>query len=720
MNSFWKRLLPRSVAAWCVVAIAAGLGAGWIFGPACSVLEPLGQVLIRAYSLVILPYLMLEVVCTFGGMRRESLIQLLQRGGVALAGMVLIASVAVVLLPQMLPPLVSSPLFDPETLALPAQESLIATFLPSNIFAALASGNIAGVLVFSIALGVLLQKLPGRESVLGVLLPLRKLFTAALGIVAKRVAPFGIFAITAVSFGNASGPEFHRLLGFALMMLTAAVTVGCVLLPGLVLCFTRFSLRQLWQVLRDPVVLTVTIGNVLLALPLMVESLRRLFEETHQDHSEDADFSILEALAPISLLLFTTGRMMVMSFLPFAAWYQDTPMGVGQILQMLPRVLLSSAAGAQIVFLHELPALGLPQALFGLYIMNAQWIVRMSDPVSLCSLTVVAFVILASLRRQIVFRPARLVALLLVTGAVALVMGWGSNQILAATLQGSSHSRETILSRASFFGKPPAPVVFKTGTPEPAVPSLEGIQQRGVLRAGVMDDAVPWVYRNNSGALVGYEIDLLEALAARIGVTLEIYIADRRTLRDWLAQGRIDVAAGGIHDTGIPVGAGLKAVPHAMVSLAFVIPDAAGREFQAVLAGAKKPELTINFAGRDFLSPELERSIRTRLAAGGMVAPLQFHRLEPGEKFPTGKFDLEVLLTSAEAGAAFAVLNPETSMVPVFGNTLSADVCLVVSAADDNLDDFLEEWVRDNNNLDLIENLRAHWILFKKTGKPTP
>lgn len=67
MVFIWKRFVPRSVAAWCLVAIAAGLLAGWIFGAGCSVLEPLGQVLIRAYSLVILPYLMLEVVCTFGG-----------------------------------------------------------------------------------------------------------------------------------------------------------------------------------------------------------------------------------------------------------------------------------------------------------------------------------------------------------------------------------------------------------------------------------------------------------------------------------------------------------------------------------------------------------------------------------------------------------------------------------------------------------------------------
>jgi Na+/H+-dicarboxylate symporter len=715
MISFWKRFLPRSVAAWCMVAIGAGLLAGWAFGPACSALDPLGQLLIRSYSLVILPYLMLEVVGTLGGMSRESLILLLKRGGVALVGMVAIAGTAVVLLPMILPPLMSSPIFEPEAIALPVQESLLSTFLPANIFSALASGNVAGVLVVSIALGVLLQKLPGREAVLGVVLPLRALLTAALGVVAMRIAPVGIFAITAASFGTASGGELQRLLGYLAMMLVAVVTIGGVLLPGLVLCFTRFSIRQFWGVLRDPVVLAVTVGNVLLALPMVIENLRRLFEETREEGDGNEDFSVLEALAPISLLLFSTGRMVVLSFLPFVAWYHDTPMRTVEILQILPRVLLTSAAGTQAVLIHELPALGLPQGLLGLYLMNAQWIVRLSDPLSLFSLAVVSFVVLASLRGRLTVRPLRLVLLFLLTAAVGLSMGWGANRFLTSTLEESSDSRRIILSQGSIFQTPPAPVVFKAEVPETAPVSLEEIRRSGVLRAGVVDNSVPWVYRNNGGKLVGYDIDLLTALAARLGVVLEISTSDRRTLREWLEQGRIDIAAGGIHDTGIIAGMGIRAIPYESVALAFVVPDSEARQFQRVIAGAARPPLVIDYGGREYLSPELERSIRARLAARGVSTPLQFNRLEPGEGFPTGRFELEVLLTSAEAGSAFAVLHPETSMIPVFGDALAADVCLVVPARDVSLTEFIEDWVKDNRNLDLLENLRTHWILFKKT-----
>ncbi len=702
-----------------MVAIGAGLLAGWQIGPACAVLEPLGEVLIRAYSLVILPYLMLEVVGTLGGMARRSLILLLKRAGLALGGMVLVAGGCVALLPAILPEQVSSPIFDPQTIDLPPQESLLSTFLPSNFFSALASGNVAGVLVVSIALGVLLQTLPGRDAVLGVVLPLRGLFTAALNVVAKRIAPVGIFAITAVSVGASGGVDLQRLLGFLAMMLVSLIAVGGIFFPGLVLCFTRFSMRQFWGVLRDPVVLAVTAGNVLLALPLVIENLRRLAGEKGDGKADAEDFSIIEALVPICLLLFSTGRMIVMSFLPFAAWYHDTPMRMVEILQMLPRVLLSSAAGTQAVLIHELPALGLPKALLGLYLMNAQWIVRLSDPVSLCSLVVVSLVVLASLRGGLVFRQFGFAFLLVLTAGVGLSLGWGANRLLTVTLAESSNSREIIMSQGSIFETPPVPVVFESDAPSHAPVSLAEIRRRGVLRAGVVEQSVPWVYRNNEGGMVGYDIDVLMALAERLEVKLEIHASDRRTLREWLEQDRLDIVAGGIHDTGLVAGSGMRGVPYETVVLAFVLPDSQGRLFQRVIAGAASPELVICYKGREYLSPELVRSFRARLAARGFTAPLRFYRLEPDEEFPTGKFELEVLLTSAEAGAAYAVLHPETSMMPVFGTMLAADICLVVSDRDQSLIEFLEDWVKGNRNLDLFENLRSHWIHFKKTVSPS-
>jgi hypothetical protein len=77
------------------------------------------------------------------------------------------------------------------------------------------------------------------------------------------------------------------------------------------------------------------------------------------------------------------------------------------------------------------------------------------------------------------------------------------------------------------------------------------------------------------------------------------------------------------------------------------------------------------------------------------------------------KFD--ALLTSAEAGSAYAVIHPETTMLPIFGTALSSDIVLVFPKTDDPLLDYVSDWIVENQNLDLLERLRNHWVLFKPT-----
>jgi Na+/H+-dicarboxylate symporter len=78
LRRFLNKLIPRSFVAWTFVAIGAGLVCGVIFGPRCAVLNPLGDVFVRAYALVLLPYLIFEIIGIFGGLRRESLVALVK------------------------------------------------------------------------------------------------------------------------------------------------------------------------------------------------------------------------------------------------------------------------------------------------------------------------------------------------------------------------------------------------------------------------------------------------------------------------------------------------------------------------------------------------------------------------------------------------------------------------------------------------------------------
>jgi hypothetical protein len=105
--------------------------------------------------------------------------------------------------------------------------------------------------------------------------------------------------------------------------------------------------------------------------------------------------------------------------------------------------------------------------------------------------------------------------------------------------------------------------------------------------------------------------------------------------------------------------------------------------------------------------------MESRLSTSGKHKSISFIPIQDTEEFLSGrdvKFD--ALLTSAEAGSAFAVVHPDTTMLPIFGRDLSADIVLVFSNNDEALLDFVSGWILENQNLDLLERLRSHWILF--------
>lgn len=688
---------------------------GWLFGPRCAVLAPLGEILVRAYSLAILPYLIFEVIGVFGGLRRESLLLLVRNGGLAILCMMLIGAASVVLLPLMLPPLLSSPLFDPALLeSLPAP-SLLDTFLPSNIFAALAAGNVPAVIIFSTLIGIILQSMKNRQPILDLVSPLRRLFTEILGIVAKKIAPFGVFAFTATAIGSSGGGDLQRLLGLAAMMFTAFVVVGLVILPGVILSLTRYTPGQIWRVVRDPLVLVLTTGNILLALPVFLESLKKvLIEEDGEESGGKGDFAAIEAVAPICLTMLGIGRIVVLVFIPFAAWFHDSPMSTAQILDLLPAAVASSAAGNQTAILQALPRAGLPANLISIYLVNTQWIFRFSDPLSLLGMTVIAFVLYGSMTGRLRFHPMRAAAFLLVAAGVSTALGLFFYSALATTLTGSSHSRELILSRRSLLDLPAPTLLSASAVSPPSIVTLKAIKARGVLRAGVRPDTAPWVYRNAENELVGFDIDLLKAYAASLGVSLEIVEGDDSTLLTWLIEARIDCAAGGIHGTGIPSGGTPQTITYAQATLAVVVSDGMLREFQKSLDPREPATLRIAYRGPWIISSELKRGIDLRLGAGSSERKISFNRIVENSEFldrPGTKFS--ALLNSAEAGAAFAVLNPQTTMLPIFGKDLSSDVVLLFSTQDRDLLEYTTDWIHEGDNLDLLEQLRNHWILFK-------
>ena len=67
------------------------------------------------------------------------------------------------------------------------------------------------------------------------------------------------------------------------------------------------------------------------------------------------------------------------------------------------------------------------------------------------------------------------------------------------------------------------------------------VMERGKLVVGVKADYKPWGFRNDTGALVGMEIDMAQDVADAMGVALELEAVQSSNRMQFLEQGKIDL-----------------------------------------------------------------------------------------------------------------------------------------------------------------------------------
>lgn len=67
------------------------------------------------------------------------------------------------------------------------------------------------------------------------------------------------------------------------------------------------------------------------------------------------------------------------------------------------------------------------------------------------------------------------------------------------------------------------------------------VMSRGKMVVGVKADYKPWGYRDDSGAIVGMEVDMAQAAADAMGVALEVVAVQSSNRMQFLEQGKIDM-----------------------------------------------------------------------------------------------------------------------------------------------------------------------------------
>jgi Na+/H+-dicarboxylate symporter len=154
----------------------------------------------------------------------------------------------VILLPQFLPVLITSEFYHTGLFDQHQSADLLKTYLPDNIFGALAADNFPAVVLFSSLLGILLQTIPDREALLKPLAVIRDLFKRLNKLVVLMI-PYGIFALVAINVARLKSDDLIRIQGYFGLSLVAFVILSLAALLAVV-SFTSLKPVDLWKIIQ--------------------------------------------------------------------------------------------------------------------------------------------------------------------------------------------------------------------------------------------------------------------------------------------------------------------------------------------------------------------------------------------------------------------------------------------------------------------------------------
>lgn len=718
--AFLSRLLPRSIGGQCMLGLLLGILASLLLGPRVAVLNPLGQIFLRASQIAVMPYLICELVGSLGSLQPASMRLLSRTGGLVLLAILASGALTVLVLPASLPALTSSAFFSPEMLQPPEPPDLVSTYLPFNIFSALADDNFPAVVLFAAVLGVLVQGLPRRELLLEPLEQLRLLFRRLNKLVA-RIAPIGILGLTATTLSSLSPELLVRSQALLVLNLVALVLLFVLGFTAIVV-LTPLDLAATWRILRGPLALTASSANLLIALPLLNESLREEFLRLLPDADPARQQRALEeisALMPVGFALPNLGQVVSLLFLPFAAWFVDRPLQPPAMLSMLATGIPAVTGGLKSAVRQELQQLGLPANLIGLVQINGEWLYRQEKVLSLLGLALLVILVVSASLGALRFRPAPLLRGGLLLALLAVGLGGGSRALLARNLEGTYRNDKLLLNRLTT--QPAVRVaVSACGSLRPAAISVEAIQRRRALRVGVRSDQPPWAFHGASQELVGYDVDLAQALARHLGVELEVCEAPLPELQALLSQRRLDLAMGGIQDLPLRSLRFLVSGGYQTVHLALVAPDERVPLLQNLSDAPLDRPLRLAVVDRELITPAVRDQIAAQLGRPGRPAAVTIQTLPSAAAFLQQPTRHDALITTAEGGASWAVLHPRMTMLPLFGNSLPSELVVLVGGSDRGFLDFVDDWLARQESRGRLEVLFRHWVQVAGPLKSRP
>ncbi len=515
-----------------------------------------------------------------------------------------------------------------------------------------------------------------------------------------RLAPLGLFALSAAAAGTLRIEELSRLQAYLIMFGVACAMAAFGILPALVSSVTPIRYREFIAAVQEPVLIAIATGKLFVTLPQITKNCEDLLRRD-DEMERTSGVAVATVLVPLAYPFPHLGKTLAFVFIPFAAWYTGQELTTVHTLGIAAAGTVSSFASPLVTMPYMLDQHQLPQDLMSLFILPGFITMRMGDVVGMVHLMALTVIVAQFQRGHVHLRWKRLVmassGLLL-----CLVVAVGASRwyLASTTLKYDLDQRFLALEIPSAHKQV---VVYRDRADVPDRPlassTLVHIRDEKSIRVGYSADAKPYCFFNQQQSLVGLDIELMHRLAERLQIRLEFVPYTSSTAEEQLSTGEIDVIVGGVILMPERLLRGGFTQPYQSATLAVVTRDHRRGEFDTWEQLRKATDLRLGAQHEDMAA-----------AARRYLPDAQVEVVESAEPFFSGTArELDGVIMAAEIGSIWNILYPNHTVV-VPRPAVRRPVSMVVRADDQDWLRLLDGWL-DFERLDgSLDRLRTYWI----------
>ncbi|MDJ0943110.1 MAG: cation:dicarboxylase symporter family transporter [Kiloniellales bacterium] len=686
-----------------LIALLGGVLCGLFLGDYAGALRNVGEVYVGLLQMTVLPYIVFSLIASIGRLSATQGKRLALVSISVLAALWAIGALTVFFISFSLPSRVTGAFFSTHLIEQPEAVDFIRLFVPSNPFHSLANNIAPAVVIFCLLFGIALITVRSKEALLEHFDVILATLIRVNGFVVA-LSPIGIFAIAATAAGTLSFEEVGRLQAYLLTFGFSAVLLTFVVLPMLIAAFTPFTYRDILGVSKNALVTVFVVQSLFVIIPMLAEGVRELIEKYRKEGVEPEMRP--EFVIPLAYPFPHLGKVLTLVFIPFAAWFYGSPMVLADYPAIIGTGLVLSFGKVVTTIPFLLHMQELPADIFQLFLLSSVFAGGLSDLVGAMHLLAFTTLTTCAITGLIRVRKTKLFALMILTAVISSSMIFGTRAILTSGPDGTDSKAEVVLSM--HLMQPMAQArILETAAPNP-VPLLPGqsridrIREQGVIRIGVNAGDLPFAFYNSKGDLVGLDIDMAHRLASDLEVRIDFVPFSASTLAEQLAADHFDLATSALPATTRQSLKHSLSKPVMEYTLALVVPERVKADFSDLETIRSRGAFTLGVgAGNVFAHQILERFPKAKVV-----------ELESETEFFEGqRRDLDALLTSAEGGSAWTLIQPFYAVVNPFPRPQRLPAAFPFAGPDPRFERLLNHWIELQQTNGTVQELFDHWIL---------